>query len=102
MQFSVTFFSKWRDRIFLRVNFCILIRIEEKDNVNGLILKIKEFHKKIVMLNIHCDVDLVKLIREQELTYQPIQKKPLTILYYLEKQQKLVKKNDLKKAWNSF
>ena len=54
------------------------------------------------MLNIHCDVDLVKLIREQELTYQPIQKKPLTILYYLEKQQKLVKKNDLKKAWNSF
>lgn len=54
------------------------------------------------MLNIHCDVDLVKLIREQELTYQPIQKKPLTILHYLEKQQKLVKKNDLKKAWNSF
>lgn len=54
------------------------------------------------MLNIHCDVDLVKLIREQELTYQPIQKKPLTILHYLEKQQKLVKKNNLKKAWNSF
>lgn len=53
------------------------------------------------MLNIHCDVDLVKLIREQELTYQPIQKKPLTILHYLEKQQKLVKKNNLKKAWNS-
>lgn len=34
--------------MFLHVNLCILIRIQEKDyNVNGFILKIKEFQKKI-------------------------------------------------------
>lgn len=34
--------------MFLHVNLCILIRIEEKDkNVNDFILKIKEFKKKI-------------------------------------------------------
>ena len=46
--------------IFLHVNLCILIRIEEKDkNVTGFIPKIKDLRRKLlIMLNIHYDVDL--------------------------------------------
>lgn len=76
--------------------------MKRKINVNGLILKIKEFHKKIAS-NVKCSLwcgfsETDKGTGVNLLTYT---KKPLTILHYLEKQQKLVKKNDLKKAWNS-
>lgn len=42
------FFFLMERQVFLHVNLCILIKIEEQDkNVNGFILKIKEFQKKI-------------------------------------------------------
>lgn len=42
--------------MFLHLNLCILIRSEEEDkNVNGLILKIKEFKEKIAN-NVKCSL----------------------------------------------
>lgn len=95
--------------MFLHVNLCILIRIEEKDkNVNDFILKIKEFKKKIadsVKYSLWCGFSEM---REWESNYWPFEGrngKALNNFALFGKNNKNLLKgpeeNELKKAWNN-